>query len=474
MLEQNSNTQPGSSTPAADLEKTSIESLKASLLGELLQPGDEGYDSARRVWNGMIDRKPALIVRCAEVADVINAVNFARTHGLLVAVRGGGHNITGNAVCDGGIVIDFSRMKDIRIDPVKRTAWAEAGLTLGEFVRETQRLGLGTTIGTVSETALSGLTLGGGMGWLMGKYGLTVDNLLSVDLVTADGHTLSASEHPDLFWGVRGSGGNLGIATSFTFSLHPVEMLLAGMVVYPMSQAREVLHFYREFTRTAPDELTAYAALMTMPDGQPVIAIALCYCGSLEDGERLIAPLRKFGSPVADLIRPMSYPDLTTMIDATSPAGRHYYLKGSTLKELSDGAIDCIAQYSLTVTSPLSMVLIQHVHGLASRIAPTQTAVSALRCESYVIDIVSMWEHNDPQRHIKWTRAFWAALEPFATRGVYINALNDETEERVRASYGINYERLVALKNKYDPTNFFRMNQNIKPTLQVTRYHDLA
>lgn len=466
MVEQKSNARPGS-IPIAAIEKTRIEALKASLQGELLLPGDAAYDSARKVWNGMIDRKPALIVHCATQADVIHAVNFARVHHLLVSVRGGGHNVTGSATCNGGIVIDLSRMKDIRVDPINRTARTEAGLTLGEFVGETQAFGLGTTVGTVSTTGLSGLTLGGGMGWLMGAYGLTVDNLLAVDLVTADGQarSVSANEHPGLFWGVRGGGGNFGVATSFTFQLHPVGTLLAGMVVHPLSQTREVLRFYREFSRSAPDELTTYAVLTTMPDGLPVILIALCYCGPLEEGERLIASVRKFGPPVVDLIRPMSYLDLTTLIDATSPAGRHYYEKSSSLKDLSDEAIECIAQYGVSITSPFSMVLIQHVHGAVCRIAPTETAVSALRDESYVISIVSMWEHDDAQRHIAWTRAFWAALEPFAASGVYINYLTDETEERKRASYGVNYERLVTLKNTYDSTNLFRMNQNIKPTL---------
>ena len=468
MVEQKQNIQHRR-TPVAGLEKTRIESLKVSLQGDLLQPGDEAYDSARRVWNGMIDHKPALIVRCTNVDDVIHAVNFARTHHLLVSVRGGGHNVAGNAVCEGGMVIDLSRMKGIQVDPDTRTARVEAGLTLGEFVRETQKFGLGTTVGTVSTTGLSGLTLGGGMGWLMGKYGLTLDNLLAVDLVTADGQALraSADEHPDLFWGVRGSGGNLGIATSFTFQLHPIGTLLAGMVLHPMSQAREVLRFYREFSRTVPDELTAYAVLATMPDGQPVIMIALCYCGeSPGEGERLIAPVRKFGPPVADLIQPMSYLDLTTMIDATSPAGRHYYEKSSSLKELSDEVIERIAHYGSTVTSPLTLMLIQHVHGDVCRIAPTETAVSTLRTEFYVMTIMSMWEHDEAQRHIEWTRAFWTALEPFATSGVYINYLGgDEKEERVRASYGVNYEQLLALKNAYDPDNLFRMNQNIKPTL---------
>lgn len=456
-----------SSIRGADLEKSSIESLQARLQGELLQPGDDGYDSARRVWNGLIDRQPLLIARCATPSDVISAVNFARTHHLLISVRGGGHNVTGSAICEGGMVIDLSAMKGAQVDPARRTIWVQAGLTLGEFVRECQAFGLGSTVGVISLTGLSGLTLGGGMGWLMGKYGLAVDNLLAVDLVTADGQLVraSASEHPDLFWGVRGGGGNFGIVTAFKFQLHPVGSLLAGMVVHPLSRAREALRFYREFTRTAPDELTAYAVLTTMPDGLPIIAMALCYSGSIEEGERIIAPLRQFGPPLVDLIRPMSYHDLSTMLDATAPDGRYYYEKSSTLKDLSDEAIERIAQYGSTMTSPFSQVLIQHVHGVTSRIAPTETAVSVLRGESHVISMVSSWEPGDSERHIEWTRAFWSALEPFASSGVYINLLTDETEERIRASYGVNYERLVALKNKYDPTNLFCMNQNIKPTL---------
>ena len=269
--------QLGSGTSVAGLEKMDIATLKASLRGELLQPEDEGYDTARRVWNGMIDRKPAIIVRCAGVDDAIHAVNFDRTHRLLVSVRGGGHNVSGNAVCEGGIVIDLSRMKGILVDPVTRMAWAQAGLTLGEFVRETQAFGLGTTVGTVSTTGLSGLTLGGGMGWLMGKYGLTIDNLLAVEIVTADGCVLraSATEHADLFWAVRGGGGNFGVVTAFEFQLHPVGVLLAGMLLHPLSRAREVLRLYREVTRTAPDELTTYAGFVTMPDGRPVVGLAL-------------------------------------------------------------------------------------------------------------------------------------------------------------------------------------------------------
>lgn len=466
MSEKEHKGQPGSSTLVAGLEKRAIDPLKASLRGELLQPDDEGYHHARRVWNGMIDRQPALIVRCAGVADVIHAVNFARTHHLLVAVRGGGHNVTGNAVCDGGIVVDLSRMKGIQVDPVTRTVWAEAGLTLGEFVRETQAFGLGTTVGTVSTTGLSGLTLGGGMGWLMGKYGLAIDNLLAVDLVTAAGQVVraSASEHPDLFWGVRGGGGNFGIVTAFQFQLHPVGPLLAGMVVHPLTRAREVLRFYREYSRATPDELTAYAALVTTPEGLPAIAIVVCYCGPLEEGERLVEPVRKFGPPLADQIGPMAYLDLNSMLDATAPAGRYCYEKSSTLlKELSDEAIETIVDYGRACTSPFSIVFIQHVHGAASRVGPTKTAF-AQRQESYVMSIIALWEEGEANTHIEWVRTFWTAVEPFATSGVYVNYLGNEGEGRIRASYGANYARLVTLKNTYDPTNLFRMNQNIKPT----------
>jgi hypothetical protein len=443
-----------------------LRDFRASLHGELILPDDDGYDSARRVWNGMIDKYPALIIRCANRADVTHAVEFGRLQHLPVAVRGGGHSVSGKSVCDEGIVIDLSQMKGIRVDPVTCTARAEAGLTLGEFVREIQLFGLVTTTGTVAGTGLSGLTLGGGLGWFMGKYGLTIDNLLSVDIVTTDGQVkrASASEHPDLFWGVRGGGGNFGIVTAFEFQLHAVGPVLAGKVVYPMSRARDVLRFYREYTSSVPDELTAYACLMTTPDGEPAIAINLCFCGSLEAGERLVEPVRKFGSPLVDLIRPKSYLKVLLQADAGAPDGRHYYEKARTLKDLSDEAIETIADSGAACTSPYSLVLIQHVHGTASRVSPTETAF-ALREESYVISVLAAWDGGEAQQHIAWARACCRALSPFASSGVYVNFLGNEGEERVRAAYGVNYERLVALKNTYDPTNFFSRNQNIRPTV---------
>jgi len=357
-----------------------LQHFKERLHGELIGPGDDGYESARRVWNGMIDKYPALIARCTSVSDVVRTVQFARRQDLPIAVRGGGHSYAGNSTCDGGIVIDLSRMKRVQVDPLKRTAWVQAGLTLGEFVRETQAFGLATTVGTVSETGLAGLTLGGGIGWLMGKYGLTIDSLLAVEIVTADGRVLraSATEHADLFWGVRGGGGNFGIVTAFQFQLHPVGPVLAGMVLHPVDRASEVLHFYREFSSTAPDELTTFAGLVTAPDGLPVVAISLCYCGPLEEGERLIAPVRTFGKPIVDLIRPMSYLDLISMLDAGVPRGRHYYSKTRSLKQLSDEALETLIEYRSARPSPLALIVIQHVHGAASRVGPTETA---LPCE---------------------------------------------------------------------------------------------
>ncbi|HEY6407057.1 MAG TPA: FAD-dependent oxidoreductase [Ktedonobacteraceae bacterium] len=415
----------------------------------------------------MIDKYPALICRCANRADVLRAVDFAHSQQLSVAVRGGGHSLIGQSVCDGGIVIDLAQMKGMRVDPVKCTARAEAGLTLGEFLRRSQPFGLVTTTGTVAGTGLAGLTLGGGLGWFMGKYGLTIDNLLSVEIVTADGRllTASATSHPDLFWGVRGGGGNFGIVTAFEFRMHAVGQVLAGKVVYPMAQAREVLRFYREYTSTAPDELTAYASLMTTPSGHPVIAINLCYCGPLDAGEQAVLPVRKFGVPLVDLICPKSYLKVVTSADAGAPYGRNYYQKASTLSQLSDEAIDTIVDHSAVCTSPFSQILIQHVHGAASRVSPSETAF-ALREESYVISIIAAWEDDQSDLHQEWTRASWTAMQPFSSERVYVNFLDDEREGRVQTAYGVNYDRLVALKNTYDPTNFFSLNQNIRPTVK--------
>jgi FAD/FMN-containing dehydrogenase len=457
-------------TTGADttINDAALEAFKTSLRGELLRPGDPGYDDARKVWNGMIDKRPALIARCTGVADIIDAVNFARTNALLVSIRGGGHNITGNAVCDGGLMIDLSRMKSVRVDPATRTARAEAGLTWGEYNRETQAFGLASTGGVISTTGIAGLTLGGGLGWLMGKHGFSCDNVLSADIVTADGQFLTASarEHPDLFWGLRGGGGNFGVVTSFEYRLHPVDAVLAGMVLHPMAHAKDVLRFYREYARSAPDALTAFAALMTSPEGAPVVAIIVGYIGPMAEGERLVAPVRKFGSPIADTIGPMSYVQLNTMLDAAFPyGGVQRYWKSSFLKHLGDDVLDILVTRAATMPSPMSMVGFFHVHGAASRVAPHETACG-LRDDQWDYDIISQWLNpEESAHHIQWTREFWTAVEPFATGEVYVNHLDAEEGTRIRAAYSDNYERLVALKNTYDPTNLFRLNQNIKPTV---------
>jgi FAD/FMN-containing dehydrogenase len=449
------------------LESATVESFAEGLRGRLLQPGAEGYDNSRRVWNGMIDRRPALIARCAGPADVMAAVRFARDHRLLVSVKGGGHNITGNAVCDGGLMIDLSAMKSVRVDPAGRSARAEAGLTWGEYNRETQAFGLASTGGVVSTTGIAGLTLGGGLGWLMGKHGLSCDNLISADLVTAAGElvTASAEENPDLFWGLRGGGGNFGVVTSFEYELHPVGPVLAGMVIHPMTEAREVLRFYRDFARGCPDEMLAAAALMTSPEGAPVVVIIASYIGDLATGERLVAPLRKFGTPLADTIAPTSYVQLNTLFDAAVPyGGVQRYWKSSFLNELGDELVDIMVGRAAKMLSPMSMVLFFHMHGAAARVDRSATAFG-LRHDQWDYDVISQW--TDPAEsgdHIGWTREYWNAVEPFASGEVYVNHLDAEEATRIRAAYGGSYDRLVALKSKYDPTNLFRMNQNIRPT----------
>ena len=452
----------------AILEAAAARHFADSLRGRLLQPSDGGYNEARKVWNGMIDRRPALIARCAGVADVIAAVRFARDHRLLLSVKGGGHNITGNAVCEGGLMIDLSAMKSVRVDPLARTARAEAGLTWGEYNRETQAFGLASTGGVVSTTGIAGLTLGGGLGWLMGKHGLSCDNLVSADIVTAEGELVTASveRHPDLFWGLRGGGGNFGVVTSFEYQLHPIGPVLAGMVVHPMSKAKEVLRFYRDFARGCPDEMLSAAALMTSHDGAPVAVIIASYIGDLGTGERLLAPLRKFGAPLADTIAPTTYVELNTLFDAAVPyGGVQRYWKSSFLSELGDELLDIMIARSAKMLSPMSMVLFFHMHGAATRVDPNATAFG-LRRDQWDYDVISQW--NDPAEtagHVQWTREFWTAVEPFATGEVYVNHLDAEEGTRIRAAYSDNYGRLVALKNQYDPTNLFRMNQNIRPTV---------
>jgi FAD/FMN-containing dehydrogenase len=454
-----------------------VERLRAGVQGAVILPADPGYDAARAIWNGAIDRRPACIVRCTGVADVVAAVGFARDQDLQVAVRSGGHGVGGHAVSDGGLMIDLSPMKGIRVDPAARTARAEAGVLWGELDRETQLHGLATVGGIVTHTGVAGLTLGGGIGWLMRKHGATVDNLVSVDLVTADGEVLTASEdeNPDLFWGVRGGGGNFGIVTSFEYRLHPVgPIVLAGPIFHPLEDARDVLRFYRQFAASAPDELTTIFELSVAQPlpflpadvhGKPIVMIGACYTGPPQEGVDVVRPLKEFGSPIADLLEPTPYLALQSMFDPFVPHGWHRYWKSVELPPLTDEAIDILVGHASIQTSPKSYCIVFQLGGALARVGADETAFSQ-RDAAHNVNINAVWTEDDPdgERHVAWAREFFSALQPQAGGQVYLNFLGDEGTDRVRQAYGERqYERLVGLKRRYDPTNFFRMNQNIEP-----------
>jgi len=452
------------------LEEATVRAFAAGLRGPLLSPGDAGYEETRKVWNGMIDRRPALIARCAGVTDVVAAVGFARSHGLLLSVRGGGHNTPGIAVCEGGLMIDLAGMRSVRVDPVQCTARVEGGATWSDFDRETQLFGLATTGGAISHTGVGGLTLGGGLGWLAGKHGLACDNLLSADLVTAEGTVLTASsaDNAELFWGLRGGGGNFGIVTSFKYQLHPVGPLLAGPVLYPFAKAKEALALYRDFATSIPDEANTVAALMNSPDGDPLAAIVVCYNGSLEAGERVLQPLRSFGPPVADEVAPTPYCKAQTFFDEAFVRGRRYYFKSNFIQTISDEAIATLVEHFTTAPSPLSMLYFQQLGNAANRVGATETAFSHRNalCE-WGCDAVWLDPAQDAA-NIRWAREVAEAMRPFTTGSDYVNHIGLEAEEgidRIKAAFGANYDRLVALKNRYDPTNLFRHNQNIKATV---------
>jgi FAD/FMN-containing dehydrogenase len=449
------------------IPESAMQKFRESLRGQSLCPGEQAYDAVRAIPNAMIDRRPAIIARCTGTADVIACVRFAREHDVLVSVRGGGHSVAGKSVCDGGLMIDLSGMKGIRVDPAKRTVRAEPGLTLGEFDRETQAFGLATTLGVVSKTGIAGLTLGGGWGHLHAKYGLAVDNVIGADVVTADGRllTANASENADLFWGVRGGSGNFGIVTSLEYRLHEVGPVLGGAVFHPIAKTREVVRFFREFAKVIPDELVIQVGAMTLPDGVPVFAVAACYCGSLSEGEKVLKPLRAFGSPLADLFDTISYLQIQTMFDPFFPPGRLTYVKSNFLRALSDEALETVAEYAGKSPSRYTVApFLEHWHGAATRVAATDTAFPH-RQYSYNFIAWSNWESaSESEKNIQWTRACVEAMRPFLVEGSYGNYVSDEGDAFARAAYGPNYERLVKLKNKYDPTNFFRMNHNIKPS----------
>jgi FAD/FMN-containing dehydrogenase len=434
-------------------------------------PDDPLFDAARTVFNGMIDRRPLAVIRCAGASDVVRGLEFARRHGLPFTVRGGGHGVAGNAVRDDALMLDLSGMKAIRVDRQSKTVRAEPGLTLGEFDRATQEFGLATTLGVVSTTGIAGLTLGGGLGWLNGPYGLACDNLIAAEVATADGRLLRASdlENEDLFWGIRGGGGNFGVVTAFEYRLHPVSRVFAGGLTYPLEMAPRVLRFYDDFINTAPDQLTTAAALVRSPDGQPTVTIEACYAGPVDEGERVLRPLRTFESAIDDSIQPMPYLVLQSSRDEGFPFGRLHYWKSGWLRHLSDDAIETLMKFIPQMHSSVSAVGLQRMHGVASRVAPTATAF-AHRVAQYDFLILSQWsDAADSARNVQWTRELFEAMQAHLEKSVYVNNLGDEGPERVRAAYGENYSRLVAVKRTYDPDNIFRANQNIDPNASVGR-----
>jgi len=446
--------------------QAAMKELQKQVKGGVLLPAGAAYDEARHIFNAAIDRRPAVIVRCTETPDVVAAVRFARENGLPLSIRGGGHSASGNAVCDGGVMLDMSRWKDIHVDAKKKIARAAPGLTLGDFDRATTAQELLTPLGVVSKTGIAGLTLGGGLGWLMGKYGLACDNLIGAEMVTADGKIVraNAEENADLFWGLRGGSGNFGVVTQFEYRLHPVPPIIGGLLVHPVERAKELLRFYREITHQCPDELVVYAALLRGPDGNPICGFALAYSGDPAAAEKVLAPIRAFGPPVADMVGPVSYIQQQSMLDESYPPGRFHYWKSGFIDAIPDEAIDVVVEWFGRRVSPFSEAFFEHMHGAASRVPPTATAF-AHRFDHYNFSSFSIWlDGKDTDQNMKSAKELWQAMHPFLSGRAYVNYLSQEGAERVREAYGPNYDRLLALKNKYDPTNFFHFNQNIQPT----------
>jgi len=455
-------------TTMAALDAERIEAFSAACSGTVLTAGDEGYDQARRIHNGLIDKRPTLIARCRGTADVVDAITLARDTGLEISVRGGGHNVAGRAVTDGGLMIDLAEMKGMHVDPGARTIRAQGGVLWSEFNREAAVHGLAVTGGAISSTGIAGLTLGGGLGWLMGVHGLAADNLISVELVTADGEVLNvtADSHPDLLWALKGGGGNFGVATSLEYQLHPLRQIVGGLVAHPFEAAGELLRFYRDFTRSQPDELTVFAALVHAPDGSgtKVSAFAICHAGAAEKAERDIAPLLAFGSPLIEHVGPMPYPVMNTLLDGAFPMGALYYWKSNFVREFDDGFIDAAVEQFASTPSPMNGILLENLHGAVSRVRPTETAMPQ-RGPGYNLLIPTTWvDPSTTEENIAWTRATYDALSPYFAEGRWLNYLgDDEPADAVRAAYGLNYERLVEVKRRYDPDNVFHLNHNIEP-----------
>ena len=465
--------------PEQTLSAPAVEELATAFSGSLLQPGDHEFDEARLVWNGIHDRHPALIARCTTADDVVAAVNFARENGLVVAVRAGGHSAPGYGTCDDGIVIDLSPMKGITVDPAARTARAEAGLTWGEFDVATQEHGLAVTGGRFSTTGIAGLTLGSGSGWLERKCGLTADNLVSVEIVTASGERVTASsgENPDLFWGIRGGSGNFGIVTSFVYRLHEVgPIIYGGLMLATPDRAAEILKFAREYMPSAPDDFGGGVAFISAPPepfvpeemrGQPVVGVLICWTGDHDQGERVVAPLREVAQPFVDLVQPMPYTALQSMLDDGGPKGIRGYFKAEFMEELTDEAIDKLVRHGAGRAGPMAQLLMEPMRGAISHMGEDETALGRRDVE-WCYHALAMWLEPDPETadaHVAWAKGLAEDMRPHSTAGVYLNFISDdEGEERVRSSYGPKYDRLVALKDRYDPDNMFRLNQNIRPS----------
>ncbi|HEV8581965.1 MAG TPA: FAD-binding oxidoreductase [Thermoanaerobaculia bacterium] len=459
-----------------DIEPKAIEDLRARLRGPLLLPGEAAYDESRSIWNAMIDRRPGLIARCLGTADIVTCVHFARGHGLTLSIKGGGHNISGLAVCDGGLMLDLSLMRGVWVDPAAQTARAQAGCLLGDVDRETQLYGLAAVLGFVSNTGIAGLTLGGGFGYLTRRFGWTSDTLLSADVVTADGRLVRASEteNADLFWGLRGGGGNFGVATSFEYQLYPVgPEIMAGIIAWRAEEAPAVVEMYHKLAAQAPEELTCVLLLRIAPPapwlpkeihGQPIIAMVLCHSGPVKEGEELVAPIKALGSPVGDIVQRRSYVSQQALLDATQPKGRRYYWKSEYLPRAEPEMLSKLQEHARSLRSPHSAIVLFPVGGALGQL-PEEHSPAGNRDAELVLNITSAWEKaEDDAANIEWTRAVWRDLRRFSTGGTYINFLTEEeTGDRIHAAYGKNYERLVEVKARWDPGNLFFMNKNIAP-----------
>jgi FAD/FMN-containing dehydrogenase len=449
------------------IDGEALDALAAAFSGTILQPGDEGYDDARLVHNGLIDRRPAVIARCAGTADIQDAVRLARANGLVISVRGGGHNVAGRAVAEGGLMIDLAPMRGIHVDPAAQTARAQGGVLWSELNREAHAHGLAVTGGAISSTGIAGYTLGGGLGWLMAKHGLGADNLIGVELVTADGEVLNVGDdsHPDLMWALRGGGGNFGVAASLVYRMHPLTMVTGGLIAHPFDAAGDMLRFYRDAVADCSDDLTVFAAVVHAPDGSgmKLAAMVVFHTGDPSQAERDIAPFTSWGSPAVVDVGPMPYPVMNTLLDAAYPKGALNYWLSSFTSGLPDALIDTIVERFASVPSPMTAILLEHFHGAVTRVGPTDTAVPH-RAEGWNLLLPSEWiDPADTEANIAWTKDSFAALSEHFSGGRWLNYLGDDQDDAISAAYGPNYARLVEVKRRYDPENVFHLNHNIVP-----------